>query len=137
MRILGIDYGTKRIGVAVSDESMTIATPLCVVDNRKNLREQFTPLIAEYNIRKVVIGLPLDFNGDPGPLANKVKNLAALLKNWFDVETFLQDERYTSLQADAAARKSGTPENKSKRDMAAATIILRTFLDGLHRSAAD
>jgi len=134
VRILGVDYGGKRIGTALSDESCVIATPLEVLDGKQSLRPQFRRLKEEHDIEKIVIGLPLSMDGSEGPMAEKVKTFAKRIEAWLGIVCVLWDERLTSAQAGTVARKSGNAANKGKNNLVAATIILQSYLDSLAHS---
>ncbi len=129
MRIIGIDHGQRRIGVAVSDEKCRIALPLCVVDGKKSLKAQFAEIFDKYEISEVVVGDPLNLEGESGKQSEKARRFADRIEAWFGLKCRMWDERFTSLQADSAARKSGSHKDKGKRDMAAATLILQSYLD--------
>jgi len=130
---MGIDYGRARLGIALSDESGIIAMPLVALNARKDLKQNLGDLVRDRNVERIVIGLPLDRNGNSGPMGDEVREFAERVTGWFGVECVLWDERYTSMQASGAARKSGSGKDKSKNDMAAATIILRSYLDSINR----
>jgi putative holliday junction resolvase len=101
MRILALDHGTKRIGVAVSDELKLIAQPLEFIPAEpflavlKRLRE----LISEKQVESILIGMPRNMNGTYGPAADKVREFIALLRNEITVPIKTWDERLTSAQA--------------------------------------
>lgn len=130
---MGLDYGRARIGVALSDEGSSIALPLTALDARRELKVKLGELVTSHGVERVVIGWPLDRNGQPGPMGIEVREFSERLNRWFGLECVLWDERFTSAQAAGAARKSGNRENKSKNDMAAATIILQSYLDSINR----
>jgi putative holliday junction resolvase len=130
---MGIDYGRARLGIALSDENGIISMPLVALDGRKQVRASLTEIVTGRNVERIVIGYPLDRNGQPGPMGNEVREFSERLAGWFGIECVLWDERYTSAQAAGAARKSGSRDNKSKNDMASATIILQSYLDSINR----
>jgi putative holliday junction resolvase len=133
MRIMGIDYGRARMGIALSDESGRISMPLIALNAKKELRKTLGEIVLNRNVEKIVIGYPLDRNGLPGPMGDEVREFSERITRWFGVECVLWDERFTSAQAAGAARKSGDRESKSKNDMASATIILQSYLDSINR----
>src|SRR5262245_10892756 len=114
-RIVGIDYGIARIGVAVSDELKIIATPLLVLKCEKKAEETAKKLIAElekdqsekkYEIEKIVIGMPYMMSGKIGFLADEVRNFTSLLQNLISVPIILWDERLTTVQAERSLREA-------------------------------
>ncbi|HPI76334.1 MAG TPA: Holliday junction resolvase RuvX [bacterium] len=126
---MGIDYGGARLGIAVSDDSGVIAFPFSVVPTRGDVRKALGDIIRGKNVDRVVVGYPLDREGNPGPAAARVEAFAERLRRWFGLDVVLWDERYTTAQASAAVRKSGSPEQKGQNDMAAAAILLQSWLD--------
>jgi putative Holliday junction resolvase len=136
MRMMGLDYGRARIGVAISDESCRIALPLTALDARRELKQKLGELVSGREAGRIVIGYPLDRNGQPGAMGNEVREFSERLARWFGVECVLWDERYTTAQASGAARKSGSSAKKSQNDMAAATIILQSYLDSIGRQSS-
>lgn len=129
MRIIGIDHGKRRIGVAISDEGGTIALPLCVVDGKKSLKAQFADIFDGHDVAEIVVGDPLGLDGESGPQSEKARKFAGKIREWFGFECTMWDERFSSQHAGQVARKSGSHEDKGKRDMAAATLILQSYLD--------
>jgi putative holliday junction resolvase len=129
MRTLGVDYGKARIGLAVTDETGMFSFPHKVLKGNRNLRARFAEVIEEKNIGKIVMGNPLRTDGTVGDASREVERVAELMRGWFGLEVVLWDERYTSAQASEAARKSGPASEKGKNDLAAATIILRSYID--------
>jgi putative Holliday junction resolvase len=131
MKILAIDYGLKRIGLAVCDPSQTICSPLSVLDGTKDIISKLTRIITEENIGAVVIGLPLNMDDTEGPQAELVRKFADKLKAAIDVPIHFQDERLSSFGADEKLdMASFSPaEKKQRRDAVAAAEILQNFLD--------
>ena len=134
MRYLGIDYGFKRLGVAMCDPSETIVSPLCQLPvNRSRLDRVFAAIgqiVAEYGIAQVVVGLPLNMDGSEGAQAKVTRQFAEALGSAVGVEVHFQDERLSSAAADEMLSQGGLPRNKRKtrRDMLAACTILQEFL---------
>jgi putative Holliday junction resolvase len=135
MRILALDHGTKRIGVAVSDETKTIAQPLEFI-----LTEPFAPflerlkqLIREKEIDLILVGLPRNMDGSHGPAAVKVETFAAVLRTAITTPIKLLDERLTTAQANRVLIQGGVRRNqrKEKVDKMAAAILLQSYLDGI------
>ena len=126
MRLLGMDIGDKRIGLAVSDKEENIAVPLMILENDPGINKKINSLIIEYNIGKVVVGLPYNLKGEIGEQAKKVigfveANLAGLCAG-VDYE----DERFTSKII--TVKKSGKGKKKHI-DNISACLILQSYLD--------
>lgn len=133
MRTLGLDIGEKRIGVALSDPSGTVATPLEVVDAAKAFARssRIAQLVEEYDVGVVVVGLPLSLDGGEGPQAARVRTAAARLAEVLPVPVDFIDERLSSAEA-LRVLSSGGVSQKSARgrvDMIAASILLQSYLD--------
>jgi putative Holliday junction resolvase len=135
MRILALDHGTKRIGVAVSDEMKMIATPLEFI-----LAEPFAPvverlkqLIREKEVEMILVGLPRNMDGSYGPAALKVQEFVAVLKETIAIPIKLWDERLTSAQANRFLIAADVRRNKRKEkvDKTAAAILLQSYLDSV------
>ena len=131
-RILGIDYGTSRIGLAVSDPLHIIATPLKTIKNKsvENLLEKIISVVKEFNINKIVLGFPLGMNGNETKQSESVRKFSKLLKN-DKYEVILEDERLTSILAVKSLIKQNvkTGSNKPIIDRTAAALILQSYLD--------
>lgn len=143
MRALGIDYGARRIGLALSDASGTLASPLTVLqrppDDRVALRlvtGEVTRLLAEDDgLAAVVVGWPRRLDGSPNDLTPKVEAFARALGAVVSVPVVLQDERLSSHEAEArlAARDRDWRSRKQKLDAAAAAVVLQDYLDARAR----
>lgn len=132
-RIMGLDIGDKTIGVAVSDPMLITAQGLKTI-KRENIKkdiDEIINLIREYNITKIVIGLPKNMNNTIGPQGKKVLSFVDKLKEKVDVEIHLQDERLTTVAAEKTLIEGNMSRKKRKKviDMVAATYILQTYLD--------
>ena len=132
-RILGLDVGDKRIGVAVSDPTGMLVTPLVTIQ-RKNMRTdvaRLAALAAEQEAGSVVVGLPLNMDGTEGEQALKVRSLAKQLYFATKLPIEFQDERLSTFSAIEILTERGvkTGHNRELVDMEAAVIILREFLD--------
>lgn len=133
MRILALDHGTVRIGVAVSDELKMIASPLEFIpaepfaDVLKRLRD----LIREKEVELIVIGMPRNMDGSYGPAADKVREFATALKDALAIPLKMWDERLTSTQANRMMSEGGVKRDKRKEkvDGMAAAIFLQSYLD--------
>jgi putative Holliday junction resolvase len=134
MRILALDHGTKRIGVAVSDETKTIAQPLEYIPAEPftGFLERLRQLIREKEIDLILIGLPRNMDGSYGPAAEKVQTFAGVLGGAITVPIKMWDERLTSAQANRVLIQGGARRDKRKQkvDQTAAAILLQSYLDG-------
>jgi len=140
MRILGLDIGDRRVGVALGDSRSKIATPLEVL--AAPLSRDLAPLraiIDEYSVARLVIGLPLTMSGEEGPQAKAVRAEAGILAQHLPVDIVFQDERLSSAQANRQMGDSGVSAKKRRGsvDMVAAAIVLQTYLDNLDRTLGD
>lgn len=136
MRTLGIDYGERRIGLALSDPTGTLATPLVTLTYRSGKRPPLSELerIARNSeASRVVIGLPLDLAGRETERCATVRTLAGQLGDRLGIPVEFVDERMTSVRAERAIRGSGLKrserERKDRIDSAAAAYILQAWLD--------
>ena len=135
MRVIGIDYGTVRTGIAVSDPSAYIAQPAgyirCDSISIEELAGQIAKKYTEVNAGKIVIGLPKHMNGDEGTHACKVRELAALLELKLNTKVDYLDERLTSVSAEKMLIEGNVSREKRKEkiDSVAACIILQAYLD--------
>ena len=131
MRYLAIDYGSKRTGLAICDFAEIIASPLTILDSRKNLLEKIADVAAEENVDAVIVGLPLNMDGSAGSQAQLVRKFADQLKSRLQNPIHFQDERLSSFAAEeklAAIEYKG--KKKAKRlDAIAAAEILQAFLE--------
>jgi len=132
-RIMGLDIGDKRIGVAVSDPSQILASPLKTIvrkDDQSAILE-IAALVTQHGIGRLVIGLPYLMNGSVGEQARKVMEFTGGIKEKTGVEIVMQDERLTSFTAGQMLREAGKKRKclKKEIDAAAATVILQAHLD--------
>ena len=136
MRILALDYGTKRIGVAVSDELKIIASPLEYISAEPfaDFLARLKEIIREKEVELILIGMPRNMDGSYGPAATKVREFVALLKDAITVPIKTWDERLTSAQANRLLIQGNVrrEQRKEKVDKTAAAILLQSYLDGLH-----
>jgi putative holliday junction resolvase len=134
-RIAALDLGTKAIGVAVSDESQTIATPVVTVERRswKKTLTDVKVILVQYDAAALVIGLPYNFDGTESPMSREARRLAGNFSLSLEIPVFLQDERVTSYEARGRLWDRGVGPKDTKRfvDSEAAAIILSDFLDRL------
>jgi putative holliday junction resolvase len=133
MIILGLDLGERRVGVAISDPSGKIATPLLQFEpkNRRDLIQYVVHLAAEHGVQRVVVGLPLLTDGTVGEQARRTQAVVDILKTTLAVSVATWDERFSTAEADAAMRGAGLSpaERKARRDKVAASLILQSYLD--------
>ncbi|HEU5113134.1 MAG TPA: Holliday junction resolvase RuvX [Acidimicrobiia bacterium] len=129
-RALGVDYGTKRVGLAISDSLGITARPLSVVP-RSVVVEEVVNLVKEHDVGTIVVGLPTGLSGDEGVSASEARKLADELGVAAGVDVVLVDERYTSRLAEDALLESGMKRRKRREsvDKVAAAIILQDYLD--------
>ena len=133
MKIMGLDFGEKRMGVAISDPGGKLARPLATLLKRKECSwvDLLSPLLREHNPGEIVIGYPRRLDGRPGTLAPKVDDLAADLERFSGVRVVLRDESLTTVEAAEKLAESGIRGRARRRkiDVAAAAIILQDYLD--------
>jgi putative Holliday junction resolvase len=133
MRILALDHGTKRIGVAVSDETKTIAQPLEYIpaEPYADFLERLKKLLVEKEVELILIGMPRNMNGTYGPAAEKVQAFVSALKTTVTLPIKLWDERLTSTIANRILIQGNVRrgERKEKVDKMAAAILLQSYLD--------
>ncbi|MDO5650459.1 MAG: Holliday junction resolvase RuvX [Gallicola sp.] len=136
-RYLGLDVGEKTIGVALSDPFGMTAQGIETIKRFSN-KEDFQKLkdyIDQYEIKTVVVGLPLNMNGTLGPSGEKAKKFGEKLKNKYGVEIIFQDERMTSVSATRVLIEGNVRREKRKQyvDKIAAVFILQSFLDTVRK----
>jgi putative holliday junction resolvase len=144
-RIIAFDYGERRIGVAVSDPTRTIASPLATLQRRAGKRPpwpEIAALVAEQEADEMVVGLPLDLAGEEGAWAAEVRAFGDELARRTGLPVHWMDERLSSVRAERAIRslglKKGERERKGRIDAAAAALILEGWLAlGRNRAAAE
>lgn len=135
MRYIGLDLGTKTLGVAISDKLGMIASFYKTINFKEEEYESLlTPLkeiIDEYKIEKIVLGLPKNMNNSIGFAGERSINFKKLLENNLNMEVILEDERLSSVEANNIMIASDLSRNKRKKkvDALAATIILQRYLD--------
>ncbi len=134
MRALGLDLGSKRIGVAIGDRTGTIASPLTVLQRSGSTRvdhQRIAELVAEEEADIVVVGLPLNMNGSEGPAAKAAKTEAAAIATVVGVPVVTVDERRTTVTADRAMMEANmrAPARRKLVDKIAAAVLLQTWLE--------
>ena len=129
-RVMALDIGERRIGVAVSDPSGTLARPHAVIQRRSKVMDfaAVARLVAELEVERVVVGLPLSLNGEIGPQARRVTRYAQALAQALEVPVELYDERYSTVTADALLAETGR-KRRVPIDAAAAAVILQDYLE--------
>ena len=138
VRVVGIDLGERRIGVAVSDASGTLARPLKTIERGasdaeavERLQAVIAELAAEDEVGSVVVGLPMRLDGSPNRQTQRVGTMVTLLSARLAVPVFTQDERLSSREAEErlSLREKDWRKRKAKLDAAAAAVILQDYLD--------
>lgn len=139
-RILGIDVGTRRVGVALSDPGRQLATGVRVIDTRKQSAiAAISGLARDHGVRKVVVGLPLHWDGRAGESARRARQLGEALRERTGLDVVYADERYTTVVAEETLREAGLDGRKRRAvvDMVAAQLILQGYLDGARGEEPD
>ena len=141
MRVLGLDIGDVRIGVALSDPTETIASPLSAikVEGRGQAISEIASLVEEHQVETVVVGMPISLNGQKGRQANKVQKVCDQLSSILRVPVETWDERFSTQSAERFMRETGTRPSKQKemKDSLAASIILQSYLDGRRQTSIN
>lgn len=142
-KVMGIDYGSVRIGISISDETNTIAFGKDVLNNDTGCLPKITALVKHNSIGKIVLGYPLNLKGNKSPQTVKVEEFEAKLRNHLDksldegaVQIIRWDERYTSRMAQDSLIESGMKKFKRKQksnlDIISAALLLQSYLDSLN-----
>jgi putative Holliday junction resolvase len=132
-RVLALDLGDRRIGVAISDPTRTLARSLCVLE-RRSRQEDFAAiaeLVREHEVELVVVGHPRSMNGTVGPQARRVERYAHALSKSLPVPMIFWDERLSTFTAEQLMIEAGRPARKRRKriDAVAAAVILQDYLD--------
>lgn len=130
MRALGIDYGEKRVGIALSDPMQILASPLEIIkhdDNDEVVIERVVELIKQKSVTNIILGLPLNMNGSVGFQAERVQQFAENLKLHIDINIIFEDERESSKKVKEAMKAIKSKDERI--DDRAAAIILQNYLD--------
>ena len=134
-RILGIDFGTKRIGIAVSDPLGIIASGLAVVVNAPQALTEIKRLAEQYDVAKIVVGMPYNLKGEKGTKAREVEAFMVDLQAATGLDIISWDERFTSQTAHETllfmGAKKKQRQSKSRIDVMASALILQGYLDSL------
>lgn len=135
MRIMGIDYGDARTGLAVSDEMNILVGEAWTVNewNPERVADVIAQEAQKRNVRRLVLGLPKNMDGSEGPRAEKCRDFAELLRSRTDIELVMWDERRSSIEAHAILHANGKKEKKHRKtvDAVAASLILEGYLGTL------
>lgn len=141
MRVIALDIGEKRTGVAVSDPGGFVATPLTVLDTGRVVadRRDLDRILTDYEAELVVVGLPLSLDGTEGPQARRVRSLAGKLLSQSEIPLEFVDERLSSAEAKRRMAETGATERdmRGSIDMVAASILLQGYLDGRSKGLAS
>ena len=136
MRVLGIDFGERRVGLALSDPTGTIASPLPTLKRRRGKRPPYRRIqetAEENDVEALVLGLPLNLEGEETEWTRRIREVGEELSRRLEVPVHYVDERMTSVRAERAVRSLGLPkeerEKKERVDAAAAVLILQAWLD--------
>jgi putative holliday junction resolvase len=136
-RLLGIDYGKKRIGLAISDPLGIFASGLDTLENRspKQVVQAIQSIIQAYNVEKLIVGLPLKTSGEAGVAVEGVQQFGTWLSEATGLPIFYQDERFTSFLAEKSLREQNIKPSRQKHlvDKVSAALILQQYLDKLSR----
>ncbi len=138
MRVMGLDYGDKTVGVAISDELLLTAQPIETIERERSTKlrktyQRIEALIAEYDVKRIVIGKPLKQDGTEGVRVELTRAFGEELARRTGLEIIEVDERYTTSEADRILEETGVAHSARKKyiDKMAAAIILQNYLDML------
>jgi len=131
MRILGLDYGEVRIGVAVSDPLGITALPLSFIENNDRAFSCIIDLIKQYQVGKIVVGNPIKMDGSIGAAAEKARMFSEALKNQIKADVDLWDERLTTKMAQRSYLDLGVSQKRSRKniDSTSASLMLQGYID--------
>jgi putative holliday junction resolvase len=122
-RILGVDFGTKKVGIAISDKYGNFALPKVVLKNDKTLIQNIEDFIKKENISEIVIGKSINYKGEENPIMQDIRVFVGILENRFNLKVYLEPEFLTSSQV------RNTQGDSKMIDASAAALILQSFLD--------
>jgi putative pre-16S rRNA nuclease len=134
MRCLGIDFGSSRIGIAISDDLGMLAHPLETIPNDSKFLSRLQKIVLEKGVARIVVGIPRNMDGSYGPSAEKAKLFLSQLKSEFgDVQLIAWDERLTTVEAQRLLHAAGRDVKKSRPviDQVAAQVLLQSYLDSV------
>ncbi|MBF8294004.1 MAG: yrrK [Bacteroidetes bacterium] len=138
-RIMGLDFGTTRIGISLSDPLQIIAKPFTTIENGRGMIGEIRVIVRDENVGLIVVGMPLNLKGEKGKKAQEVDEFIGKIRDAIHVEVIHWDERFTTLIAHQTLLSMGTKreERRTKKgrvDSMAAAILLQGFLDSRKRS---
>ena len=134
MRCLGIDFGSSRIGIAVSDDLGMLAHPLETIRNDSEFLSRLQQIVLQKGVSRIVVGIPRNMDGSYGPAAEKAKLFLSQLKSKFaGVQLIAWDERLTTVEAQRLLHAAGRDIKKSRPviDQVAAQVLLQSYLDSV------
>ncbi|MCD4819072.1 MAG: Holliday junction resolvase RuvX [Candidatus Cloacimonetes bacterium] len=129
-RILAIDYGEKRVGIALSDPLRIISKPFCVLENNDDLFDKIQEIIFEQQVEKIVLGIPYNLKGEDSHKTKEVKEFGEKLIIKISLPIIYWDERYSTVEANESLKKMGYSVIEARKvvDKVAASIILKNYL---------
>lgn len=127
MRYLGIDYGSKRVGIALSDEGGRVAFPFTVLENSEDIIKNILKIVLDKEVQAIVLGESNNFRGEPNEIMEEVRIFAKNLEEGIELPIHYEPEFLTSFQAESTRHELGG--KKGDLDASAAAIILQSFLD--------
>jgi putative holliday junction resolvase len=136
MRVLGIDYGEKRIGIAASDPDQKVSLPIRIIESSQNTIKLLKEIIEEYDISEIVFGLPKDKEGNDSKKATEVRTFGEKLRETTNIPITYWDERYSTKAVKQAMIQTNLKSRKKKKslDAHAAAFFLQGYLDSKQRS---
>jgi len=142
-KVIALDYGEARVGVAAAEETVGVATGLETIrwEGRKDLKSSLEAVVEEHDPLRWVVGYPLNMDGSRGERCEAVEGFARRLVGWFDRPVVLWDERLTSAGARRVQHRAGVKEEQAREagsvDRASAVLILQSWLDAPDRSGVE
>ena len=141
MRILALDIGEKRVGIAVSDPGERVASPVCVLaaDEVRSNAKPFKRVLEDWEPELLLCGLPYTLSGEEGPQAQRIRAFAGEVSRTIGIPCEFADERLSSAEAKRSLREKGLSEKamRGKVDMIAASLFLQSWLDARTVSGSD
>lgn len=144
MRVMGLDYGSKTVGVALSDEMMLTAQPLMTIyrDRPTKLRQtlaKIEEILENYGVERIVLGLPKRLNNEEGERCERTRDFGEMLFRRTGIDVVYQDERLTTIEANGVLEQGGVRKERRKQyiDKMAAALILQNYLDTLSNAQQD
>ena len=130
-RLMGIDYGEVRIGLALSDPLQIISQPFKVIRNNEDTFSEINKIVKSEEVGKIILGLPQNLSGEDTKKTIEVRDFAEILKSKVDVPVIFWDERYTSVEANEELKQMGYTIAESRKviDKVAASIILKSYME--------